>query len=52
MQIDSALNASSLAPALKKFWALSGQKIDLIFKEYDPAKGSPVFTSGGRGYLG
>jgi unsaturated chondroitin disaccharide hydrolase len=48
MKIDEQLQASSLAPALKKVWSLSGQKIDLIFKEYDPAKGSPVFTSGGK----
>ena len=48
MKIDDQLNAPSLTPALQKFWQLSGQKIDLIFKEYDPAKGSPVFTVAGQ----
>ena len=48
MRIDDQLKASDLAPALRRFWQLSGQKIDLIFKEYDPAKGSPVFTAAGK----
>src|SRR4051812_28594272 len=48
MKIDNQLNAPSLLPALQKFWQLSGQKIDLIFKEYDPAKGAPVFTVAGK----
>ena len=48
MKIDAQLNAASLTPALQKFWQLSGQKIDLILKEYDPAKGSPVFTAAGQ----
>jgi hypothetical protein len=48
MQIDDQLNAASLAPALERFWQLSGDKIDLILREYDPAKGSPVFTREGR----
>jgi len=48
MKIDQALQASALTPALQKFWQLSGSKIDLIFKEYDPAKGSPVFTAAGK----
>ncbi len=48
MQLDSSLTPAALAPALAKFWTLSGAKIDLILKEYDPAKGSPVFTVGGK----
>jgi hypothetical protein len=48
MHIDDQLNAASLAPALERFWQLSGDKIDLILREYDPAKGSPVFTREGR----
>ena len=48
MKIDESLQASALAPALQRFWALSGAKIDLILKEYDPAKGSPVFTAAGK----
>jgi hypothetical protein len=37
MKIEQTLAAASLAPALQKFWQLSGSKIDLILKEYDPA---------------
>jgi len=48
MQIDQTLDAPALAPALRKFWELSGRKIDLIFKEYDPAQGSPVLTVRGK----
>lgn len=48
MRIDNSLQAAALAPALKNFWQLSGQKIDSIFSSYDPAKGSPVFTVAGK----
>ena len=48
MKIDEQLQAASLAPALRKFWELSGRKIDLIFQEYDPAQGSPVLTVRGK----
>jgi unsaturated chondroitin disaccharide hydrolase len=48
MRIDDQLSAASLAPALDRFWRLSGDKIDLILREYDPARGSPVFTVGGK----
>jgi unsaturated chondroitin disaccharide hydrolase len=48
MNIESNLSASGLGPALEKFWSLSGAKIDLIRAEYDPAKGSPVFTVNGK----
>ncbi len=48
MRIDDRLSAAALAPALDNFWRLSGTKIDLILREYDPALGSPVFTVGGK----
>jgi unsaturated chondroitin disaccharide hydrolase len=48
MLIDPKLTPNALAPALEKFWRLSGEKIDLILREYDPAKGSPVFTVRGK----
>ena len=48
MIIDENLTPADLAPALERFWQLSGQKIDLLHKEYDPAQGSPVFTVAGR----
>ncbi|MEP7143254.1 MAG: glycosyl hydrolase [Ferruginibacter sp.] len=36
-----------LETKLKRFWELSGEKIRLIEKDYDDAKGSPVFTING-----
>jgi unsaturated chondroitin disaccharide hydrolase len=48
MIIDDKLSAADLSPALDRFWKLSGDKIDLMLKEYDPAQGSPVFTVNGK----
>jgi unsaturated chondroitin disaccharide hydrolase len=48
MRINFSLSAESLAPALQGFWALSGEKIDLLSRDYDPAQGSPVFTVQGK----
>ncbi|MDP1581681.1 MAG: glycosyl hydrolase [Candidatus Didemnitutus sp.] len=48
MRIDAQLQAADLTPALQRFWQLSGEKIELIFKEYDFSKGSPVFTVAGK----
>lgn len=48
MKIDDNLKPADLAPALERFWTLSGAKIDRIFKEYDFSKGSPVFTVEGK----
>ena len=48
MKIDSALTPAALAAPLERFWRLSQEKLDLISREYDPARGSPVFTVEGR----
>lgn len=48
MHIDDSLQPSALAPALDRFWSLSAAKLDLLVRHYDMAKGSPVFTAGGR----
>lgn len=48
MRIDDTLQPAALAPALERFWQLSGEKIDLLVRDYDPSKGSPVFTVDGR----
>lgn len=48
MKIDFSLDPGQLAPKLENFWSLSGEKIRLIEKEYDSARGSPVFTMGGK----
>ena len=48
MRIDTALQPSDLSPALDRFWSLSGDKIDLLVRDYDASQGSPVFTVKGR----
>lgn len=48
MQINDGLQPADLSTKLARFWALSGQKIDLIEQEYDVTKGSPVFTAAGK----
>jgi unsaturated chondroitin disaccharide hydrolase len=48
MKIPAQLTASDLEPKLKRFWALSADKIRLIEKSYDHSLGSPVFTVEGR----
>jgi unsaturated chondroitin disaccharide hydrolase len=48
MQINQALTPASLTNKLQRFWELSGRKIDSIEKNYDTAKGSPVFTVQGK----
>ena len=48
MRIDDTITPADLAPALTRFWQLSGDKIDLLLRDYDPAQGSPVFTVAGQ----
>ncbi|MFU8780010.1 MAG: glycosyl hydrolase [Kiritimatiellia bacterium] len=48
MKIDAGLQLEDLRGALERFWLLSGDKIELIERDYDTAKGSPVFTVGGK----
>jgi unsaturated chondroitin disaccharide hydrolase len=48
MKIDSNLTPDALAADLRRFWTLSGEKIDLLVRDYDPGKGSPVFTVAGK----
>jgi len=47
LKIDHDLKAKDLRPALAQFWHLSGEKILLIEKKFDPARGAPVFTEAG-----
>ncbi len=47
IKIDPTLAAKDLRPALGRFWKLSGEKIRLIEKKFDPARGAPVFTEAG-----
>jgi hypothetical protein len=46
--IDPTLTASTLTPAIRRLFDLSGQKIRALQKEWDPARGTPVFTVRGK----
>ncbi|HBE43644.1 MAG TPA: glycosyl hydrolase [Bacteroidales bacterium] len=48
INIDFKLNAGDLSGKLKRFWEISGRKIDFIEKHYDESRGSPVFTVNGK----
>jgi unsaturated chondroitin disaccharide hydrolase len=48
MQIRNDLTAASLQSKIDKLWQLSAEKINLISKEYDNSKGTPVFTVNGK----
>lgn len=48
MKLDSEIQIQNLKAPLEKFWKLSGEKIELIEKSFDPAKGAPVFTEKGQ----
>ncbi len=46
--VNLKLSPLDLSHKLLRFWKLSGAKINLIEKNYDVSKGSPVFTMDGR----
>ncbi len=48
METDHHLQPDQFLQKLERFWALSGEKILHIEKEYNPDKGSPVFTVNGK----
>ena len=48
MKINHSLTAKSLRTRLERLFELSGQKIQSLQRSWDPAKGTPVFTVGGR----
>ena len=48
IHINHDLKVSDLKNKLTRFWELSGKKINLIEKNYDESKGSPVFTINGN----
>jgi unsaturated chondroitin disaccharide hydrolase len=45
---NAALRPADLSTKLDRFWAVSAEKIRLIDQQYDPSKGSPVFTENGK----
>ena len=48
IKIKTNLQPSHFNNKLKNFWDISERKITLIEKNYDPSKGSPVFTINGH----
>src|ERR1700712_4998952 len=48
LQINKTLQPKDLQPKLHRFWELSANKINLIEKNYEASKGSPVFTVAGK----
>jgi hypothetical protein len=48
IDIREDLTPKDLLEALRRFWEASGEKIRLIERDYDVAKGSPVFTIDGQ----
>lgn len=48
INVNNELKPSHLTIKLQRLWELSGQKINLIERQYDTSKGSPVFTAAGK----
>ncbi len=48
MQILDKIPINDLRSKLEHFWGLSGEKILMIEKEFDPDQGAPVFTVAGK----
>ncbi len=48
IDLDTAPTLQSLKPRLERFFSLAKTKIETIDREYDDAKGSPVFTTKGK----
>jgi unsaturated chondroitin disaccharide hydrolase len=48
IQIDYRLKPDDLKKKLDLFWELSAEKIKDIDSQYDPSKGSPVYTVEGK----
>lgn len=46
--IDQKLTPAALLPATQKLFASSAEKISRLQKEWDPARGTPVFTVRGK----
>jgi hypothetical protein len=48
MTIDSQITLEKLQTSLDRFWKVSGEKILMIEKNFDPKRGAPVFTVNGQ----
>ena len=48
IQVNPHIKPADLGKKLERFWDLSAEKINLLAKNYNNSKGSPVFTVSGR----
>jgi unsaturated chondroitin disaccharide hydrolase len=48
MKINATLTPAKLQKKITRLFELSGEKIDLVNKSWDPAQGTPVFTIKGK----
>lgn len=48
MKIDVQVKVETLKPLIDRFWNVSAEKILAIEKNFDPKKGTPVFTVNGK----
>ena len=48
IDITDAPEPADLLPAIETMWELSAGKIERIENDFDPEKGAPVFTAGGK----
>jgi hypothetical protein len=48
INIDESLSAESLSEGLEELWRVAGKSISLLRNDWDPAKGTPVYTWAGR----
>jgi hypothetical protein len=48
IHIDTALTPQAIQPAAERLFEVSAPKILALQKRWDPARGAPVFTAGGR----
>jgi len=48
IKLNKTIKPSDLSEKLKRFWSLSAEKNELIERDYDVSKGSPVFTVKGQ----
>jgi unsaturated chondroitin disaccharide hydrolase len=48
MKINSELDVKAFEKDIKRFFELAGPKINRLHKEWDPGKGTPVFTVNGQ----
>jgi unsaturated chondroitin disaccharide hydrolase len=48
IHIDPLLTPQAIRPAAERLFEVSAPKIFALQKRWDPARGAPVFTAGGR----